>query len=166
MAVAKVKCKYCGQYFNRNAEPFVEVGGRRYAHAACAETLSQEERDYLELEKYIKQLFGINTLTARIKRQIADYKEQYNYSYSGMQKTLYWWFELKKNSLDKANNGIGIVPYVYQDACDYYYRLYLAQIANDISDIQKIHNVAVKEIEIGSPRVRTDPPKLFNFEDE
>ena len=24
-----VKCKYCGIQFNRNAEPFVEVGGRR-----------------------------------------------------------------------------------------------------------------------------------------
>lgn len=34
-ATRMVKCKYCGIQFNRNAEPFVEVGGRRYAHKEC-----------------------------------------------------------------------------------------------------------------------------------
>lgn len=170
MAAARiVKCKYCGIQFNRNAEPFIEVGGRRYAHKECAEkhqaSISQEEKDYLELEKYIKKIFNKNVLTAKIKKQIKDYREQYNYTYSGMQKTLYWWFELKKNSIEKANDGIGIVPFVYQDACDYFYRLYLAKIANDVAP-EVIHKPKVQEIEIGSPRVYVAPPKLFNFGEE
>lgn len=167
MAAARmVKCKYCGKQFNRNAEPYVECGGRRYAHKACAEQLPQDEKDYAELEKYIKKLFDIDTLTVKIKKQITTFKNENNYTYSGILKTLYWWFELKGNSLEKANNGIGIVPFVYNDAHDYYYRLYLAQMANDISDIQKMSNIETKEIEIGSPRVRTEPLKLFNFEED
>ena len=170
MAAARiVKCKYCGIQFNRNAEPFIEVGGRRYAHKECAEkyqaSISQEEKDYLELEKYIKKLFNKNVLTAKIKKQIKDYKEQYNYTYSGIQKTLYWWFELKNNSIEKANDGIGIVPFVYQDACDYFYRLYLAKIANDVAP-EVIHKPKIREIEIDSPRADVAPPKLFNFEEE
>ena len=93
-AVRMVKCKYCGKQFNRNAEPCIEVSSRRYAHKSCAEqylnSISKDEKDYLELEKYIKKLFGLNILSAKIKRQIKQYKEEYNYSYSGIKKTVYW----------------------------------------------------------------------------
>lgn len=166
MAKAYVKCKYCGNQFDRNAEPFVEVSPRRYAHKACAEKKDQEtpqeEKDYENLEKYIKQIFHTRTVSARIKKQIKDFHQEYQYTYSGIQKTLYWWFELKGGSIEKANNGIGIVPFVYQDALDYFYRLYLAKIANDISP-EQIKKAKVEEIEIGSPRVYINPPKLFKF---
>lgn len=87
-------CKYCNIKFNRDKEPYVEVGSRRYAHKACAETheasIPQEEKDYQNLEKYIKQLFKIDNLNIRIRKQIKDFKETYNYTYTGIQKTLYW----------------------------------------------------------------------------
>ena len=38
-----------------------------------------------------------------------DYHEM-GYSYSGMQKALYWHFELRHESIEKANGGIGIIP--------------------------------------------------------
>ena len=168
-AVRMVKCKYCGKQFNRNAEPCIEVSSRRYAHKSCAEqylnSISKDEKDYLELEKYIKKLFGLNVLTAKIKRQIKEYKEEYDYSYSGIQKTLYWWFEVRKNSLEKANDGIGIVPYVYDECKNYYYRLYLAKTANEIVN-NTIPKAQIQEIEIGSPRVHINPPKLFKFGEE
>ena len=115
--------------------------------------------------KYIKKLFGLNILSAKIKRQIKQYKEEYNYSYSGIQKTLYWWFEVKKNSLEKANDGIGIVPYVYDECKNYYYRLYLAKTANEMVN-NTIPKAQIQEIEIGSPRVHINPPKLFKFGEE
>ena len=163
-----VICKYCNVRFNRDKEPFVDVGSRRYAHKACAQNyqsgLSQEEQDYNELEKYIRKLFNIKVVSAKIKKQIKDFRAEYGYSYTGIQKTLFYWFEIRKQPLDKANNGIGIVPYVYKDAEQYYYRLYLAQVANSIENIINYHT-KVEEIEIESPRVRVSPPKLFNFED-
>ena len=82
-----------------------------------------------------------------------------------MQKTLYWWFELKHNSIEKANDGIGIVPFVYNDASNYFYNLYLADIANKAAP-EKIKKPEVQEIEIGSPRVYVTPPKLFDFGEE
>jgi hypothetical protein len=169
MAKAYVKCKICGEQFDRNSEPFVEVSARRYAHKACAEKkeleTSQEEKDYEELEKYIKKVFNTKTISAKIRKQIKDFHQEYQYTYSGIQKTLYWWFELKGGSLEKANNGIGIVPFIYQEASDYFYRLYLAKIANDISP-EQIKKAKVEEIEIGSPRVKTKPLKFFKFGEE
>ena len=166
MAKAMVKCFYCGEQFDRNAEPFVAVSSRRYAHKACHEkaqsTKTQEEIDYEELLKYIKEKFCMQTVTAKIIRQIADYKKEFNFTYSGMHKALIWWFDIKKNTLEGTNGGIGILPYIYNDARTYYYGLYLAQVVNQ----DKIFKQEVEEVEIAPPRAYTPPPKLFNIEEE
>lgn len=168
MAKRILKCKYCNEEFDANKEPFVNVGGRRYAHEACAEkykqSFTQEELDYQELETYLKVLFK-KPVTVRIKKQIKDYREEYGYTYSGILKTLKWWFDINNNSIEKANNGIGIVPYVYEQAYDYYYRLYMAQKVNDWETLSN-YEQKIKEIEIESPRVYVQPPRLFNFEEE
>lgn len=159
-----VICKYCSQKFNRDIEPFVRVGERRYAHKACAEkyesSLSKDERDYEALETYIKKLFNTDVISARIRKQIRDFREQYKYTFSGMLKTLYWWYEIQGHTTELAQKGIGIIPFVYEDACKYYYNVYLAKMVNEE---RKDFKPLVQEIEIGSPRVKTETPKLFNF---
>ena len=160
-------CKYCNQKFDRNAEPFVEVGGRRYAHKTCAEKvnqeLSQEEKDYYELEKYIKKLFNEKTLNIKVKKQIKQFKEEYNFTYTGIQKTLYWWYEIKKHNLEDSLGGIGIVPFVYKDALQYYYSLYLVGIINEDKDTK---NLPVREVEIAPPISVPKKKKFFNLEGE
>ena len=166
MAKAIVKCIYCGEQFDRNAEAFVLVSNRRYAHKACYDKTqagkTKEEIDYEELLKYIKQKFCMQTVSSKIIRQITDYRKQYNFSYSGMLKSLIWWFDVKKNTLEGTNGGIGILPYIYNDASAYYYGLYLAQIANE----NKAFKMEVEEVEIAPPQVYIPPPKLFNIEEE
>lgn len=89
-----VTCKYCGSRFDRDLEPAIEISARRYAHKSCVEkveaTIPQDEKDYNNLENYIKKIFKLKTLSAKIRKQIKDYREDYNYTYSGMLKTLYW----------------------------------------------------------------------------
>ena len=93
MAKHMVICKYCNEKFDRDAEPFIEISARRYAHKTCAEkyeaTIPQDEKDYQALERYIKELFNEKTLNAKIRKQIKDFRETYGYTYSGIQKTLY-----------------------------------------------------------------------------
>lgn len=92
MAKAMVKCVYCEKHFDRNAEPFVAVSSRRYAHKECYDkeqaSKTQSEIDYEELCKYIKEKFNMSVLSAKVTRQITTYRKDYNYSYSGMLKTL------------------------------------------------------------------------------
>ena len=160
----KVKCAICGIIFDRDKEPAEMINSRRYAHAECYQkaenSKSKEEKDYEALEKYILKLFNKTTLGALITKQIRDFKKNYNYTYSGMQKTLMWWFEIKGNTIDQTNGGIGIIPFVYEDACKYFYSLYLAQLASQTIPDEKPE---VIEIEIAPPQVRRKPPKLFNF---
>lgn len=163
----QVTCQYCKERFDRDKEPFVEVSPRRYAHQRCADsvivvdTRTQEEKDYEALEKYIKHLFSEDYVNAKIRKQIKDYRQTYNYSFSGMLKTLKWWYEIKGNTTEKANQGIGIIPFVYDDACKYYYSLWLAENINADTEYKYV----VEEVEIAPPQVWTAPPKLFNFEE-
>lgn len=167
MAKHLVKCFYCGQTFDANTEPFAKPRVNRYAHAACHDKAesnkTQEERDYEALVEYIKALFG--NPNPRVWKQLKEYKDEYGYSYSGILKTLIWWYDIRHNDIEKANGGIGIVPYVYNDACDYYYALYLAQIANEDKDIEHLQ-MRVREFTIETPQPQRRPPRLFKFEEE
>ena len=167
MAKHLVKCFYCGQIFDANTEPFAKPRANRYAHAACHDKAesnkTQEERDYEALVEYIKALFG--NPNPRVWKQLKEYKDEYGYSYSGILKTLIWWYDIRHNDIEKANGGIGIVPYVYNDACDYYYALYLAQIANEDKDIEHLQ-MRVREFTIETPQPQRRPPRLFKFEEE
>ena len=64
MAKHIVKCYYCGKQFDANEEEYVKVNNRRYAHKKCSEekeqTLSQEQKDKIELEEYILKLFKVD----------------------------------------------------------------------------------------------------------
>ena len=166
MAKHLVKCYYCGQTFDANKESFIMVNSRRYAHEKCyndnQKQKNKDELDKEELENYIKQLFNITKLTPKIQRQIKKYIEENKYSYSGIRRSLVYFFEIKKNSIDKANGGIGIVEWVYQEAFNYYYDLWLAQQRNQNKDFVKKEVI----ITIPPPQRKIKKRKLFSFLDK
>lgn len=168
MAKKIVKCPYCEKQFDANAEPFIKVG-RRYAHIDCAkkfeENKTKEEKDKEALEKYILNLLKEEKINARVKKQIKTYIEENNYTYSGILKALIYFYEVKGNPIDKANGGIGIVPYIYNDAYNYYYELWLANQRNEHKLIEQ-YVPQIEEIKIPIPQRKEKKRKLFTFLDE
>ena len=125
-----VKCACCGETFDRDKIQAVKYNGRRYAHQTCFPQgeivplpIKEIDEDLEKLFEYTKQLLGEEYNHARVKKQVKDFKEEYGYSYSGMLKSLVYFYEVKGNSKEKANGGIGIVPFVYRDAYNYYFKL-------------------------------------------
>lgn len=165
----KVKCYYCGQYFDRDKVPCTQVTSNRYAHKDCSlsddEKRKQELKDKEELEQYIIKLLKIDYVDARIQLQIKQYINDYNFTYSGIRKALIYFYEIKGNSIDKANGGIGIVPYVYKNAYNYYLALWQAQQRNDNKVIEEYVPV-VKEIVIPRPTCKVKKRELFTFLDK
>lgn len=161
----KVKCPHCSQTFDRDKEEFVQIKNR-YFHKACYEELekskSVEEASLRELEKYIMKLFNEEFISAKVRTQIKQMRDRYNYSYSGILKTLIYYFEVKKGSLEKANNGIGIVPYVYKDAYEYYLNIYNAQKKNKDKDITTCVSKG-RKIHIKPPVRKLKKIKLFDL---
>ena len=165
-----VKCSICGVQFDRDKIQAVRTGARRYAHYDCKpdgelvplEIKKEEDKDLKALKDYITKLYGDKANWHLIMKQIKDFQTQFNYSLSGMLKSLIWFYEIKGNSPEKSNGGIGIIPYAYQDAFNYYYSLFVAQSKNE--KIQELTN-KVKEVVIPPPEIKL-PKRLFNLEDE
>jgi hypothetical protein len=129
--IHKVKCFYCNHVFDRDKEPAEKIDGKnRYAHAECAERakglLAKNEEDKQKLEEYIKNLFGYKALPESVNKQIRQFVVEYNYSYSGILKSLIYFYEIKHGDKEKAYGRIGIVPFVYSDALNYYRALWEA----------------------------------------
>lgn len=164
-----VKCLYCGKTFSREVEEYVQVNKLRYAHKICYDQhmadISQEEKDLIALNNYIKKLFNITSITPRIHKQIEDYHNEKNYTYSGILKSLIYFFQIKGNSIEKANGGIGIVPYVYEDARNYYTAIWMAQQQNSAKPIEQ-YKPTIVEIHIPPPQRKEHKNKRFSFLDE
>lgn len=164
-----VKCTICGKQFDANSHPYVKVNSRRYAHTQCSlsaeEKKTKEQKDKEALEQYIMKLFNTTYIDAKIRKQINQYITDYEFTYSGIHKALIYSFEVKGNSVEKANGGIGIVPYVYRQAYEYYFALWQAQQKNEGKVIEEYVPV-VKEIVIPRPQRKIKKRKLFTFLDE
>ena len=170
MAKHLVKCLYCGQQFDREAEPTKQVSARRYAHLKCWEehylNLSKEEKDIEEFYNYTKELFKEDYNYILTKKLAERYVKENHYTYSGMLKTLKWYYEKMNNSIEKSNGSIGIIPYIYNQAMTYYYTLYQAQLVNKEKNISNFTQTKERNITIESPRVYVKPPHLWLEEDE
>ncbi len=164
-----VTCVYCKNKFDRDKQPYVQISERRYAHKKCSDdTLAQakaNEEARLSLEQYIIKLLKLDYLEPRIQKQIKIYINDNHYTYSGIEKSLRYFYEVKGNSIEKANGGIGIVPYVYKDAYNYYYAQWEAQQKNKD---KKVENYIPKEeiIVIKPPQRKVKKRKLFSFLDK
>ena len=80
-----------------------------------------------------------------------------------MLKTLLYFYEVKGNSKHKLREGsIGIIPFQYQQAYNYYYEIYMNSLRAGTGNYNSTKS---KEIEILTPVSKTIPPKLFNTED-
>lgn len=164
-----VVCAVCKQRFDRDKYKAVLVSSRRYAHASCVGALSPEEdkqeKDRQALEAYIIKLFDLDHMDGRISLQIKKYMQEHSeYSYSGIKRTLEYFYEIKHNPIDKANGGIGIVPWVYEEARRYFYNQWLLSQKNADKDISA-YIPKVREIIIKPPKREPRKRKLFTFLD-
>lgn len=155
--------------FDRDKVPFKQISERRYAHLTCAlaaeNEKSQAEKDKEDLEKYIMELLGEEYISPRVRKQMNSYVDEYNFTYSGMKKALVYFYEVKGNDRTKAKGGIGIIPYVYRDAYNYYYSLWLANQKNEHKVITDYKPV-VREVRIPPPQLKPRKRRLFSFFEE
>ena len=74
-------------------------------------------------------------------------------------------YEINGGEIEKANGAIGIVPYTYQKAYNYYYAIWEAQQKNKDKEINQFVP-KVKEIIIPIPERKIKKRNLFSFLDE
>ncbi len=167
-----VICSVCGCKFDRDKIQAVKSGARRYAHYDCFPSgelvplpeSSKENPDLIKLKEYINQKYGKTANWALINKQIKIFTTENGYSLSGILKSLVYFYDIKHNSVEQSNGGIGIVPFCYQTAYDYYYSLFIVQNQNEGKDIKEVTS-RVREITIPLPKIEKKK-RLFKFLEE
>ena len=165
---ALVKCPYCKEHFDRDTAEYVRVGNR-YAHKSCYNNaLSQktlEEKQRTSLMNYIEELFGISYNVPLVLTQIKNYRENLNYTYQQIERCLKYAYEIKGYDIRKAK-GIGIVPYVFNDAYNYYYQLWLNSQQRPGEVMLKDYTPEVVKVTIPVPVPKPFTSQKFKFLDE
>lgn len=167
MAKHVVKCAVCGESFDLNSIQGVRATKTRYAHQKCfpkGELVPMvgstvKNPDEKALNDYISKLYGKKANWVLIKKQIKEYLGM-GYSLKGIKTTLIYFYEVKGNDVEKSNGGIGIVPYIYQEAYDYYYNIWETQ-QRAAQGVEKLANSSSKEVTIKAPQPQRPPHKLF-----
>lgn len=85
----------------------------------CYDFKVKEREQYNVLIKTICECFNIEKPTGLILKQIKDYKDKFNYIYSGMTYCLWYLKEILNSSFD-VKYGIAIIKYQYENAKHYF----------------------------------------------
>lgn len=114
----KVKCPVCSKL---NDKEYTIEKGRKYYCPECLRKQQKQADNYKDLIGYICYLYDISAPTGRMVQQIKSYSEEYGYTYYGMKKCLEYFYELEEREAPDVNEvGLGIIPYVYDEAKRFY----------------------------------------------
>lgn len=167
MAKAMVKCGKCGQIFDRNSPEIPnEKIKNRYYHKICLNELHNSRTPLEQLEQTIKEVFHIEKLTPKINMQIKKYMKEYGYSYEGIEYCVRYFFIIKENSIDKAQGGIGIVPYIYEEAKQYYLsQQAIEQKAEKLDNILNLITHKTIQIKLPKPKPAKNFTEIINMKE-
>ena len=133
----KVKCPECGTY---NDKENTVYHNSKYYCKICYENKQKEAQDYKALIAYICELYQIDVPTGWMLKQIKDYKDQYHYTYRGIKTTLHYFYEIQEGNSVEDSLGIGIVPFVYDEAKKFYIDKKAIKDNLKDCDMQKVQN--------------------------
>ena len=110
----------------------------------------EESKQKRSLISYIQELFG-EKANAKTYTQIKNLMRDYPYfTYVGLEQSIRFFYEIKENPI--TNQGLGIVPYVYDQAQEYFKNLGEVQSHNaSISNVNELY--AHKKVRIAPPKI-------------
>lgn len=153
----EVKCPLCGEM--QDKEQAIKYKNRYY-HPQCLEKKKQKENDEpdrQELIGYVMRLHKMSNINGFVLRQIKNFRDE-GYTYKGMILTLRYFHEVKGNPI--TGDGIGIIPYVYEEAKKWHIKKIEAQKHFDDLTEQGLKDLTTKrtvKVQSKSLEMRTRP---------
>lgn len=96
------------------------------------------------LFEYIKEVYHAERVSPAVYTQAKRFHENAGYSYSGMEKAFRYFTEIKKGKLGIDQN-LGILPYIWEEAKNYYYQLWLIENQNSEPLETPIIEITIKQ---------------------
>lgn len=159
MAERAVKCPVCEKYFKRSEEEF-QYHKNRYYHKICFNNKNKTNQDKEDLMFYIQKLLR-KKADYKINSQLKNFVDNKKYQYKDIKNALYYFYEIKNNPIAKANGGIGIVPYVIDEAKEYFKEK--EERAQNAANIKPIDNTKVIKIHDPTNKQRYKKRTIINI---
>lgn len=137
--------------------------GESYFHEGCFIKFKNETLDPLTtLNNYLMSLCGWESVPPGIQKQIQQIVQKENISYDNIRGTLTYWYTIKGEKLNK-DNPVGIVPYVYDQAKNFYRKRRELREKNQqlMKEKEKINYLTIKQ-----PKLQPKKSTEFSFLDE
>ena len=155
-----VICQECKKKDMDKAD-MVRIDDKNF-HPACA----QQYLDKKELAATICRIFKLKAPGPRNNAFIKRFHDD-GMTYSGMTGTLVYFYDIKGNSIEKANDGIGIIPWTYEEAKKYF-RMEKEKEKQKQERLEQVEKLMEKEKEVRFVRAqkRVAPePKLHTVDE-
>ena len=153
-----VKCHFCQQLVDRDI-------AIRYDEKNFHENCYNNYKAKKEIFAYVAKVFKFKSETRPGPKIIAQLNSfiTRGYTYQGILNTLIYHFEVCKGSVEKAKEGIGIVPFIYAEAQDYYKKFeYKKQKIADSIEKQLEQNPIELKLKVNSEKKEK---QLYNLEE-
>ena len=135
MAKAMVQCRICKGKFNRldpsliEGVDYVKPSQRMYYHKKCYEEYQASKLDvhanmtdelwFNATWDFLRKDLKYNFNFVKVRKQWENFIKN-KMTAKGIYFSLKYFYEIKKNDVTKSENGIGIIPHIYQDSCFYW----------------------------------------------
>jgi hypothetical protein len=164
-----VKCRICKQQFNRldpnliEGVDYVKPSERMYYHKKCYDEYQNSKLDVhadMTDELWFKAAWDFLRRDLKYDFNFVKVRKQWEsflkskMTAKGMYFALKYFYEIKKNDVAKSENGIGIIPHIYEDSRNYWQERehreqgIVAAIEQQIKEAQnqKVIDVRVKKV--------------------
>ena len=130
-----VKCRICKEQFNRldpnliEGVDFVKPSERMYYHKKCYDEYQNSKLDVhanMTDELWFKAAWDFLRKDLKYDFNFIKVRKQWEsfiknkLTAKGMYFALKYFYEIKKSDVTKSENGIGIIPHIYEDSCTYW----------------------------------------------
>lgn len=155
-----VTCQECG-IKDTDKKDMIRIDDKNF-HKHCA----KQYEDKKMLCDTICRIFDFKAPGPRNYAYIKKFKQD-GMTYSGMTGALVYFYDIKKNSTENSNGGIGIIPWVYEEARSYF-RMEEERKKSEKERLEQVDKVINKEKEIRyvTAQKRVAPVHTFHSAEE
>ena len=135
MAKAMVQCRICKERFNRldpdllEGVDFVKPSNRVYYHKKCYDEYQQSRLDvhanmgdeawFDAVWEYLRKDLRYSFNYIKVRKHWESFIKN-KMTAKGIYFALKYHYEVKKGDVTKSENGIGIIPHIYEDSRNYW----------------------------------------------
>lgn len=167
----EVLCRICGMRFQRDDGienvDWVNPRKNQFYHKSCydtwVDTMIKNVKDpkvTVDNETYLKYIYELYVRDLKIpvdyvkmRSQFENFLKKKGYTAKGICFAVRYFYLIKKGDTSKAEGGIGIVPYVYEDSKQYWIEQErkkagtIAEILKQMEERSKRSKIVVKKVE-------------------